>query len=91
MTSSLVDVVREGVMLVLLLAAPLLVAALIGGVVAGLLGAFTQVQDPSVGLVARVAAVGAALVLFAPSIGHQLEVFAGRLWPMIVAAGSGTG
>lgn len=76
-------------MLVLLLAAPVLVAALVGGVVAGLLGAFTQVQDPSVGLVTRVAAVGAALVLFAPSIGHQLEVFSGRLWPLMAAAGAG--
>lgn len=89
MTASLVDVVREGAMLVLLLAAPVLVAALVGGVVAGLLGAFTQVQDPSVGLVTRVAAVGAALVLFAPSIGHQLEVFSGRLWPLMAAAGAG--
>ncbi|HET7500964.1 MAG TPA: flagellar biosynthetic protein FliQ, partial [Kofleriaceae bacterium] len=61
------------------------------GVITGLLGAFTQIQDPSVGLVPRVAAVGAALALFAPSIGHQIDAFASRLWPLIVAAGTGTG
>ncbi|HEU0037295.1 MAG TPA: flagellar biosynthetic protein FliQ [Kofleriaceae bacterium] len=86
MTQSLVSLVREGLLLALLLAAPLLVAALVAGIVTGLLGAFTQIQDPAVGMVPRVAAVGIALVLFAPSIGHQLEVFANRLWPLITAA-----
>jgi flagellar biosynthesis protein FliQ len=90
-TESLVAVLREGLLLALLLAAPLLVAALIAGVVAGLIGAFTQIQDPAVGLVPRVAAVGAALVLFAPSIGHQLEAFANRLWPIVAAIGTGSG
>lgn len=89
MTASLVAVLREGVLLALLLAAPLLVAALLAGVVTGLIGAFTQIQDPAVGLVPRVAAVGAALVLFAPSIGHQLDAFAGRLWTLVAMVGVG--
>ncbi len=89
MTPSLVALVREGVLLALLLAAPLLVAALIAGVITGLVGAITQVQDPSIGLVPRVAAVGAAIVMFAPSIAHQLEAFAARIWPMIAAVGVG--
>ena len=83
--------VREGALLVLLLAAPLLVAALLAGIVSGLIGAFTQLQDPAIGLVTRVAAVGAALVMFGPSIAHQLEVFTTRLWPLIAAVGSGAG
>lgn len=89
MTPALVALVREGVLLALLLAAPLLVAALIAGVITGLVGAITQVQDPSIGLVPRVAAVGAALLLFAPSIAHQLEAFSARMWPMIAAVGAG--
>ncbi len=91
MTSSLVALVREGFLLALLLAAPVVVAALIAGILTGLVGAVTQIQDPSVGLVPRVAAVGVAIVLFAPSIGHQLEAFAGRLWPLITAVGTGPG
>ncbi len=90
MTASLAAVVREGLLLALLLAAPFLVAALLAGLVTGLVGAITQVQDPAVGLVARVAAVGVALVLFAPSVAHQLEAFATKLWPLITAAGGGT-
>ncbi len=89
MTQSLVALMREGLLLALLLAAPLLVAALIAGVIAGLVGAFTQIQDPAVGLAPRVAAVGAALVLFAPSIARQLDAFASRLWPLVTAIGAG--
>lgn len=88
MIGGLVGVVREGFLLALLLAAPVLVAALIAGVVTGLLTAFTQIQDPSVSLVPRVVAVGAAIVLFAPSIASQLVAFANRLWPLIVNVGT---
>lgn len=89
MTASLVGVLRDGLLLALLLVAPILVAALVAGVLTGLLGAFTQIQDPAVALVPRVAAVGAAIVLFAPSIAHQLTVFASRLWPLIINVGGG--
>ncbi len=91
MTASLVALVREGVLLALLLAAPLLVAALVAGVITGLLGAFTQIQDPAVGLVPRVAAVGISIVMFAPSIAKQLGVFADHIWPLIVSVGGGGG
>lgn len=89
MTQSLLALMREGLLLALLLAAPLLVAALVAGVITGLVGAFTQIQDPAVGLLPRVAAVGVALVLFAPSIARQLDAFAARLWPLVTAIGSG--
>lgn len=89
MTQSLVAMVREALLLALLLAAPLLVAALVAGIITGLVGAFTQIQDPSIGLVPRVAAVGIAIVLFAPSIAHQLDAFAGRIWPLVTAVGTG--
>lgn len=89
MIASLVAVLREGLLLALLLAAPILVAALVAGVLSGLLTVFTQIQDPAVALVPRVAAVGAAIALFAPAIAAQLVAFANRLWPLIAAAGSG--
>lgn len=89
MTGSLVALLREGLLLALLLVAPVLVAALIAGILTGLLAAFTQIQEPAVSLVPRVAAIGAAIVLFGPSIATQLAAFANRLWPLIVTAGTG--
>lgn len=91
MTGALAGLLREGILLALLLVAPLLIAALLAGVLSGLLAAFTQIQDPAVSLVPRVAAVGVAIVLFAPSIATQLGAFASRLWPMVEAAGRSTG
>jgi flagellar biosynthetic protein FliQ len=88
-TGSLVALMREGILLALLLAAPMLVAALLAGIVTGLIAAFTQIQDPAIALVARVAAIAAAIALFAPTIAHQLESFAATLWPLVVRAGGG--
>ena len=89
MTSSLVGVLREGFLLALLLVAPILVAALVAGILSGLLSAFTQIQDPAVSLVPRVAAVGASIVLFASPIANQLAAFVAKLWPMITNVGTG--
>ena len=91
MTAAVAGLVREGLVLALWLAAPLLVAALLAGVVTGLLGAFTQVQDPAVSLAVRVAAVGIAVAAFAPAIAHQVTAFTARLWPMIAAIGAAGG
>jgi flagellar biosynthesis protein FliQ len=90
-TASLVALLREGLLLALLLAAPLLVAALIAGILTGLISAFTQLQDPALGLVSRIAAIGAAIALFAPSIAGQLDAFASRLWPLVAVVGAGGG
>ena len=88
MTASLVALLREGFLLALLLAAPLLVAALIAGVITGLIAAFTQIQDPAVGVVPRVAAIGVSIVLFGPAIAAQLAAFAAQLWPLVIAIGA---
>jgi flagellar biosynthetic protein FliQ len=90
-TASLTGLVREGLLLVLLCAAPFLVGALIAGIVSGLVGAVTQINDPSVSLVPRVAGVGVALVLFGPSIAHQIETFANRIWPLVATVGAANG
>jgi flagellar biosynthesis protein FliQ len=89
MSDALVALVREAGLLALWLAAPFVVASLAAGVVTGLIGAMTQIQDPAIGLAPRVAAVGVALALFAPSIASQLEAVASRLWPLVAAVGTG--
>jgi flagellar biosynthetic protein FliQ len=87
-TAAVVAFAREGLLLALLCAAPILVAALVAGIATGLLAAFTQIDDPAVALAPRVAGVAVAIVVFAPAIAHQLETFAGRMWPAIAAIGA---
>jgi flagellar biosynthesis protein FliQ len=90
-TEALVALGRQALILSLWLAAPILVAALAASIVTGIAAWATQVQDPAVGLVPRVAAVAAALALFGPHIGHQLEVFATTLFTAIGTIGVGPG
>ena len=72
----LVQLAREALALVLLLSAPPLLAALGAGLVTGVLQAATQVQEPSIGVVPRVAAALGALAVAAPWIGARTARFA---------------
>ncbi len=67
---------REAVLLVLLVSAPPLLAALVVALVAGVLQAATQVQDPTLSVVPRLLAVFVALGVAAPWIGARLVRFA---------------
>jgi flagellar biosynthetic protein FliQ len=88
-TESLLAALKDGVALAILIAAPVLVAALIAGVLAGLLGALTQIDDPAVGLVIRVAAIAIALAIFTPAIARELADLATHLGAMIARIGAG--
>jgi type III secretion protein S len=67
---------REALLLVLLVSAPPLGAALLVGLVTGVLQAATQIQEQSVGVVPRLVAVLGALALAAPWIGARVVRFA---------------
>jgi flagellar biosynthetic protein FliQ len=88
-TEALIGVLRDGLVLALLVAAPVLVAALIAGVLTGLLGTLTQLDDPAIGLVARVAAIAVALVIFTPSIARELGELAEHVGLLIGQVGAG--
>jgi flagellar biosynthetic protein FliQ len=71
----LLMVAREGLYLVLLLSAPMVLAALAIGLVTSVLQAATQLQDASLGFVPRLVVVLLALVAASPWIGAQLVRF----------------
>jgi type III secretion protein S len=77
---------REAIILVLLVSAPPLAASFALGLATGLLQAATQVQEQTLGVVPRLAAVLGALALAAPWIGAHLERFAATC--LILACGS---
>jgi flagellar biosynthesis protein FliQ len=74
--STLVALGREAVLLVLTISAPPLLAALAVGVITGVLQAATQVQEQTIAVVPRLAAVLAALALAGPWIGSRVVRFA---------------
>ena len=88
MTEALVALGGQALVLSLWLAAPVLVAAMAASILTGLAAWVTQVQDPAVGLVPRVAAVAASLALFGPHIAHELVGFGTRLFTAIATVGA---
>jgi flagellar biosynthetic protein FliQ len=89
-TAALVALARDGLLLALALLAPVLVATVLAGVFTSLLGAVTQVRDPSVGFAPRLVAVVVALVITAPVIAGRLEAFTTRALTAIAVVGQGS-
>jgi type III secretion protein S len=72
----LLHVGREALLVALLVSVPPLGAALLVGAVTGVFQAATQIQEPSIGVVPRLAAVLGALAVTAPWIGARVARFA---------------
>jgi len=66
MTGELVELVREGLLTGLVVIAPVLAVGLGVGLVCGLAQAATGVQEPLLGLVPRLAAMAATILLLLP-------------------------
>ncbi|MEZ5356674.1 MAG: flagellar biosynthetic protein FliQ [Bryobacteraceae bacterium] len=72
---AILRILREGIVLMLLLsAAPVLVSALLGLIVA-VFQATTQIQDQSLGFVPKILAVSATLAILGPWMLQQLIRF----------------
>jgi len=73
MTATLaIELVRQAVMLTLLVGAPLLLTALLVGVVVSLLQAVTQVQEQTLTFLPKLLAMGAVLLAAMPFMLRQL-------------------
>ena len=80
-------VAREGLYLMLLVSAPVLLVSMVVGLVISVLQAATQVQDQTVAQVPKILAAFLALALFAPWIGAQLLRFTHTLFEAIPLIG----
>jgi flagellar biosynthesis protein FliQ len=85
-TDLVLHAVREGLMLVLLVSAPALLASLIVGFVVSVIQAATQIQDPTIAFVPKLIAVVLVLLASGPLLGAQAVRFAQALFlaiPMV--------
>ena len=64
--SEAIDLTRQAIMLVVILAAPALLVSLAVGLIVSLLQAITQVQEQTLSFVPKIIATLAALVFFGP-------------------------
>jgi flagellar biosynthetic protein FliQ len=78
-TDLVLRAVREGLLLVLLVSAPPLLASMVVGFAVSLVQAVSQIQDYALSFVPKAAVVVVLLVLMGPMLGAQIVRFAHAL------------
>ncbi|MBN2526664.1 MAG: flagellar biosynthetic protein FliQ [Deltaproteobacteria bacterium] len=81
----LVELFEEALFLLLLLCAPVLTAALLTSVLVGWLSHYTKLSEPAIGSMARILAVLAGLLVFAPWIAQRVLGFTEKTWQLLQA------
>ncbi len=75
----LLDVARDGIVTFLKVASPLMLVALVIGVVISLIQALTQIQEQTVVFVPKIIVVGLAMLLMLPFMGDALAAYMTRI------------
>jgi flagellar biosynthesis protein FliQ len=83
------SVLRETMMVILRVGGPVLVVALVVGVVMSIVQAVTQINEPTLAFVPKVAAICAALMLAGPFMMAALGDYARAMFDRVVAVGGG--
>ena len=79
MESAVVDLLRQMLWMSILLSAPVLLTALVVGLVIGLLQAVTSIQEQTLSFVPKIAAIGIVLALVGGWMIEKLVVYTAEL------------
>jgi flagellar biosynthetic protein FliQ len=85
--ADVLDVARDTIWTVLILAAPMMVVALIIGVAISLLQALTQIQEMTLAFIPKILAMFVTLLLTLPFMGDVLQSYMTRIAERIISPG----
>lgn len=85
--AEVVDIARDAIYTMIIVATPPMLVGLLVGVSIGLLQALTQVQEMTLVFVPKIVAIFVALLLALPFMGQALAGLMARLTERIVAGG----
>lgn len=85
--AELIEIAREGMIVMLKMSAPALLAGLVVGLIISLFQAVTQIQEMTLTFVPKVLVIFLALLLFLPFMMHTLMDFTRGLMDRMVAGG----
>lgn len=83
--AEVLDIARDSLVTIVLVAGPLMAVALFVGVVIGLLQALTQVQEMTLVFVPKIVAMFLVALLALPLMGSLMNGFMGRIVERIIA------
>ncbi|QFT31286.1 flagellar biosynthesis protein FliQ [Roseibium porphyridii] len=81
------DIAREGVWTMILVAAPAMVIGLLVGVVIALFQALTQIQEMTLVFVPKILAIFVTILVTLPFMSQLLQAFMSRVTEMILNTG----
>ncbi|HEY0919093.1 flagellar biosynthesis protein FliQ [Devosia sp.] len=81
------DVAREGIWVLIIVSAPMMIVGLVVGVVIALFQALTQIQEMTLVFVPKILAIFVALLVSLPFIGATMNGYMLKLADMIVTGG----
>ncbi len=85
--AEVIDIARDGIFTLVVVAGPVMVVGLVVGVVVGLLQAVTQVQEATLVYVPKILAIFAVMLITFPFMGAQLSSYFARIMDRIASGG----
>lgn len=84
---AILDLAREGIWVMIIIAGPMMIVGLVVGVVIALFQALTQIQEMTLVFVPKILAIFVTLLLTLPFMGAILNSYMARLADMIITGG----
>ena len=85
--AEVLDVARDGIWVLIIVSAPMMIVGLVVGVIIALFQALTQIQEMTLVFVPKIIAIFLTLLVSLPFIGATMSGYMMRLADMIVTGG----
>lgn len=85
--SEVLDIAREGIWVLIIMSAPMMLVGLGVGVIIALFQALTQIQEMTLVFVPKILAIFVTLLIALPFMGATMSSFMNRIADMIVTGG----
>lgn len=81
------DVARDGIWVLIIVSAPMMIVGLLVGVVIALFQALTQIQEMTLVFVPKILAIFVTMLVVLPFVGTTMNSFMDRMIDLIIAGG----
>jgi flagellar biosynthetic protein FliQ len=85
--AQILDIARDGIWVMILVAAPIMIVGLVVGIVIALVQALTQIQEQTLVFVPKIIAIFITMLIALPFMGATMSGYMTRIADMIVTGG----
>ncbi len=85
--AEVLDIARDGIWVLIMISAPMMLVGLLIGVVIALFQALTQIQEMTLVFVPKIIAIFVTMLLTLPFMGSMMQGFMNRVADMIIVGG----